>query len=61
MSDTTTETLVRQVAVSSYDGKTVVNTERITVQVTWPNQKPDSKFNQYVMYGSWTLTEENHE
>lgn len=50
-------TLVRDVLHATPDGNTVRRTEKIVVDVVWPDDHPPPELTQgYVTHGEWRLT-----
>lgn len=57
MSETTRETLVRTIIQAIPDGSGIKRTERVEVEVTWPDGKPEGS-RSYRERGSWRIAEE---
>jgi len=53
----TQETLVRRVLVSSPCGEAVVITERIDVEVEWPDARPERDLSAFITGGNWMILE----
>lgn len=54
VSETTKETLVRHVQINNPEGVAVMRTQKVEVEVTWPDGRPEDS-DDFTVTGGWKV------